>query len=227
MTLGAGERFFGLGLGVQQVRQNARETDRRMHSNIKLGVIESVDYENAKAKVQLANNHVTGPLNWLEHNAYGDKSWNPPKVGEQVVILSESGNLANAVILKGIYQNNHRVTEFEDGNVEQIEFTDSTKIKYNKSNKKLSADVNDAGSIAFTVGNSNINITDGSIVLSSNGVTLTIDSGGVHADGAILENTGNVADFQGTMLEMRTVYNSHNHPGDSGGTTGATSAPMT
>ena len=41
-----------------------------------------------------------------------------------------------------------------------------------------------------------------------------------------LNVTGNVSDANGSMQEMRDTYNSHTHPGDSGGTTGATSQTM-
>ena len=38
---------------------------------------------------------------------------------------------------------------------------------------------------------------------------------------------GNVSDANGSMQEIRDTYNSHTHPGDSGGTTGTPNTPMT
>lgn len=62
--------------------------------------------------------------------------------------------------------------------------------------------------------------------------TLTADcphthvTGSMVVDGALLSNTS-VADPLGTMQEMRDTYNSHTHPGDSGGTTSDPNQPMT
>jgi len=42
-----------------------------------------------------------------------------------------------------------------------------------------------------------------------------------------IESESDIIDQDGSMGEMRTTYNSHTHPGDSGGTTGAPNQPMT
>ena len=45
----------------------------------------------------------TGWLPWLALRAGADVDWDPPTVNEQVLLLSPSGQLANAVVITGIY----------------------------------------------------------------------------------------------------------------------------
>lgn len=62
------------------------ELDRRLTQLIRLGTIAEVDVEYAKVKVKLGENQ-TGWRPWLT-TAGRLKTWNPPVVGEQVVVLS-------------------------------------------------------------------------------------------------------------------------------------------
>jgi phage baseplate assembly protein V len=80
------------------------ELDRRSSNLIRLGAIEEADYLNAKVKVRVGD-LVTAWLPWLTQRAGGNVSWHAPEVGEQVMILSPSGELNQGVVLMAIYQN--------------------------------------------------------------------------------------------------------------------------
>ena len=209
----------------------SRDSSRRFHNAIHVGVITEVDYANAKARVQITNNYITGLLKWAQVNSHLDVEWNPPVVGEQVLVLCVSGRLENGFIVRGIYAKND-IPEGLDEKTHQLLYRDGTKIKYNLDSKRLEADINQNGSFLVKVGNSTITVNSDSITLVAGGVTATLNSSGFTVDNDIISTTNvrasnNVQDILGTMQEMRSRYNSHSHPGDSGGTTGAASPTMT
>jgi phage baseplate assembly protein V len=82
------------------------EHDRRLSNMIRLGTIAQADYANARVRVQ-AGDILTGWMPWQTSRAGGDISWHAPEVGEQVVVLSPSGELNQGVVLTGVYQNAH------------------------------------------------------------------------------------------------------------------------
>lgn len=78
------------------------ELERRLENVVRIGTIVTPDYAGATATVQIGGN-VTAPRPWLTLRAGGDRSWWAPEAGEQVVLFSPSGDLAQAVILPAIY----------------------------------------------------------------------------------------------------------------------------
>jgi phage baseplate assembly protein V len=79
------------------------ELDRRLSNLIRYGAIVQTDYVNAKVRVQ-AGDILTGWLPWLTQRAGGNLSWHAPEAGEQVIILSPSGELNQGVVLAGLFQ---------------------------------------------------------------------------------------------------------------------------
>lgn len=70
---------------------------------VRLGVIETVDLASATATVRLGD--VTTPaLPWTEW-AGAFRTWSPPSVGEQVIVISPEADIAGAIILRGLYSN--------------------------------------------------------------------------------------------------------------------------
>ncbi len=78
------------------------ELERRIENVVRVGTIVSADYGAATATVRIAGN-VTAPRPWLTLRAGGDRSWWAPETGEQVMLFSPSGDLAQSVILPAIY----------------------------------------------------------------------------------------------------------------------------
>ncbi len=82
----------------------ARLTDaeRRIANVIRIGTVWTADYAAATARVRIGD-IVTAPMPWLTTRAGGDRSWWAPEVGEQVLVLAPSGELAQSVVLPSIY----------------------------------------------------------------------------------------------------------------------------
>ena len=77
------------------------ELDRCLTQLIRLGTVAEVDLSKAKVRVKLGEN-LTGWRPWLT-TAGALKVWNPPVVGEQVVVLSPCGDLEQSVVLPSLY----------------------------------------------------------------------------------------------------------------------------
>ncbi len=88
------------------------ELARRLAGVVRLGTVEEADYVRARVRVRYDTDAagepvVTAWLPWLTTRAGGDRSWWAPEAGEQVVLLSPSGELGQAVVLPGVYQRAH------------------------------------------------------------------------------------------------------------------------
>lgn len=73
---------------------------RRLNNIIRVGKVVAVDYNQAKAQVQIGKIK-TAYLPWLIPST---DTWIPIKQGEQVLVLSPNGNISMGVILPALYQ---------------------------------------------------------------------------------------------------------------------------
>ena len=103
------------------------EINRRIDNLIRFGLIAEVDHANAKARVKCGQ-ILTSFLPFLTLRAGTTKTWSPPTVGEQCVILASSGELTTACILVGLYTQN---SPSHSPDVHVIEFEDGARIEYN------------------------------------------------------------------------------------------------
>ncbi len=103
---------------------DSAELARLIENLIRLGTVAEVDY-GRPPRVRVQTGGITTDwLPWIERRAGGTRTWNPPTKGEQVVLLSVSGELRNAVILCSIptddtdvpsHSPDETVTEYPDG----------------------------------------------------------------------------------------------------------------
>ncbi|PZE09703.1 phage baseplate assembly protein V [Pseudomonas sp. 57B-090624] len=75
---------------------------RLIENLIRLGTVAEVDLATARVRIQ-SGRLLTGWLPWLALRAGEDRVWNPPTEGEQVLVLSPSGQTANGVVLCGLF----------------------------------------------------------------------------------------------------------------------------
>lgn len=92
---------MGLPEQLDDMRRRLAQLERRIFSQGRTGVVTEVDAANGLARVQLTEGDppmVTGWLPWVEASAGANRTHNPPSVGQQVEIRSESGDLHDATI---------------------------------------------------------------------------------------------------------------------------------
>lgn len=87
---------------IAELYRRDAERTRRERNRKRTGVVSEVDYEKGLARVKLSQqggkDYLTGWIPWKEVASGGIKSHIPPTVGEQVNVVSESGDLTDAEI---------------------------------------------------------------------------------------------------------------------------------
>lgn len=152
---------------------------KRLSNIIRIGTIFEIHYQTAKARVKIGELE-TDFLSWANANSGSNNSWNPPEIDEQVIVLSPSGDLSQAVILPSLYKNN---ASDSDQNVKSIIYQDGSKISFNLASGTLDLDLK--GDVTIKVlGNANIEGGNINIKGSSN-ITLdgNVDLGGSGGQG--------------------------------------------
>lgn len=81
---------------------NIADLARLIENLVRLGTIEAVQMRPPRVKVK-SGNIVTAWLPWLSLRAGADREWDPPTEGEQVVLLSPSGLLAQGIAITGLF----------------------------------------------------------------------------------------------------------------------------
>ena len=118
---------------------------RRLANIIRIGVIFEIDFEAAKARVKIGDLE-TNWLPWVNSNSGNNNSWNPPEMDEQVIILSPSGELNQAVILPSLYKNN---ASSNLSNIQSVTYKDGSKVIFDHDAGDLTLDLQ--GSITLDI----------------------------------------------------------------------------
>lgn len=120
-----------------------------------IGVV--CDVKENKASVKLDNELTTDYLDVVQHSSNANSiSFQPIKIGEQVLVIAVNDDVNSGVILRGIYQNKHKLEPSDTK--EYVEFSDGTCISYDTANSTL--DIN----VAKTI---NINCVDCNVKANS------------------------------------------------------------
>lgn len=110
---------------------------------IRLGTIASVDLAAGLCTVRYGDpddtedSAETPPIRWLAPRAGETRTWSPPSVGEQVILLVPDGQLAAAVALPGIAQD--AFPPAGDSLEEVLLFNDGARIAYDPDSHALNA----------------------------------------------------------------------------------------
>jgi phage baseplate assembly protein V len=147
---------------------NIAEITRLLENIVRFGTIEAVQMQPPRVKVK-SGNIATTWLPWLNLRAGADREWDPPTIGEQVVLLSPSGNLAQGVVLTGLFSDLIPANGDREG-LHRRTYRDGAVIEYDSIAKHLratlpgTAEINATGDITITSG--------GKITLSAAGDVL-------------------------------------------------------
>lgn len=218
-----------------------QDLERRLNNLLMVGTILEVDYAAARCRVGVGEIR-TAWLKWFTNRASNDRSWWAPEVGEQVMVLSPSGELATGTVLPAIYQSahpapgnlaTHRIDDYGDG----------TRVTYDRETSVLTIDcvgdivINNAKSITINTG-ATLDITaGGSATLTAPDVTVdspqSTFTGAVTIQGALTYlggmtgsgGSGAAAAVTGKVSVSDDVVAGgvslvkHTHTGDDGGNT--------
>lgn len=180
------------------------DLQRRLANMIRRGRVHSVDFEQVppRVKVDYDQGAVTGWLPWIsgrESNQHRT-DWEPLAIGEQVIILSESGELSAGVVLPSLPDATSPVPSTSpDEHVSRYE--DGTTFIYNRKTHTLSIDVQGDANV-HTTGNLNAQV-DGSAHVEVAQATTVKTEATLHVESAknlniktrtdmVLEASGNI-----------------------------------
>lgn len=114
---------------------------------IRLGTIASVTFTPPRCTVTYGDDEdgeaETPPIRWLMLRAGDTQDWSPPTVGEQVVLLVPDGQIAAAVALLGLVQDDFPAVG--DGLTEVRQYKDGARISYDPEAHALSVTLPDGG----------------------------------------------------------------------------------
>jgi len=177
------------------------ELNRRVSNLIRIGVVEQFDAANAMVRIRIGGTLTTW-LAWLTHRAGDDISWHAPDIGEQVMVLAPSGELSQAVVLKGLYQNSNP-PPVNDPNKHHIRYKDGAVIEYDRATHHLKA-ILPAGATTELVS------TGGLTIEATDGVLINAASGGVRIIGDLevigsIDATENIHSSLNVIADINTV----------------------
>lgn len=126
---------------------NMPELLRLIHNLIRTGVIAEVDHGDPAAsppvppKVRVDIGELTtGWLPWLEQRAGTTKTWCPPTVDEQVLVISPGGDPKAAVVLTGLFRDQNPAPS-DSGDHFHAVMPDGAVIDYHHVEHHLTVDV--------------------------------------------------------------------------------------
>ncbi|MGI0118312.1 phage baseplate assembly protein V [Zooshikella sp. RANM57] len=167
---------------------NIEELIRLVKNLIRPGIIRSVDYDRARARVQM-DKLTTDWLPWLTTRASHDRSWWAPEEDEQVVVLSPCGELAQGFILPTVYQDKYSAPQ-QTPDVSGSYYKDGAQIQYDREQHHYNIYLPEGGTCTLH---------------SPAGINMV---GDVHVEGSI-KATADITDKTRSMAADRDIYNSH------------------
>jgi phage baseplate assembly protein V len=209
------------------------ELERRLSNLVRLGNVTQVDYPKARVRVDIGGN-TTAWLPWISQRAGNDKVWHPPDIGEQVVIISPSGELAAGVVLPGGIYKQDRPANGDKATISRTTYEDGTVSEYDRELHVHSLKIPTKGTAVVRVGDSasteitesqithqfngggKIEITADGVKITSGDTSLNIVSGGIIIKGAITL-TGSLTQFKGALKSNGIALHNHTHGGVTAG----------
>lgn len=119
------------------------EINRILENLIRFGTVAEVQHKPPRVKVATGG-LLTTWIPWAAPRAGADQEWDPPTVDEQVLLLSPSGQLANAVAITGIFSESIKANGDRAG-LHRRTYADGAVIEYDSEAHHLSATLPDGG----------------------------------------------------------------------------------
>ncbi|WP_343358217.1 phage baseplate assembly protein V [Bartonella schoenbuchensis] len=177
-------------------RRDSEITDlkRRVANMVMVGKISHVDHKNARYRVQ-SGNIVSDWIPDTQARAGKTRSYEGRDVGEQVIVLSTSGDLSQGMIIGSIHTDANQAAD--KGNIHTTIYPDGTTIEYDDETSTYSLTIKSEGKFILTIsdgvsmkgegGELEITAPDGIKIISESDMTLKADGN------MTLEAEGNVS----------------------------------
>lgn len=127
------------------------ELARRFENLIRVGTITHINHSAMpRVRVQLGNLN-TGWLQLATLRAGSTKTWNPPTVGEDVLVIAPSGDLESAIAILSINSDQNPAPS-TDQNITRTVFKDGAQHDYNHEEHQYDITLPSTGQFTLTIG---------------------------------------------------------------------------
>jgi len=155
---------------------------RQLANLIRFGTVQAVAGKRVQVKI---GGLLTRPIAWMSTRAGKTKSWSPPDIGEQVVVLSPNGDVGAAVAIGSLFCDAHDIPVEANADTVVMAFRDGAVLLYDQAAHLLKATLPADGRVAVT---------------APGGITLT---GNVTIDGAL--SVAQAATFQQSIHASQAI----------------------
>lgn len=168
--------------------------ERRHADQIKRGTVHEADYEKARVRVLVGDpdddegHLITGWLPMPGARSRNDSEWHPLEVGEGVIVLSESGELQNGVVLPAGFYSDENPAPGDKAGLWRKLFQDGGVVEYDRDSGEFLVDA--IAKATLKVGDATAVVTEDAITLTVGGVTLEVSDGGVAITGGQVTHNG-------------------------------------
>lgn len=195
------------------------ELNRRLANLIATGTVAQVRHNPPRCRVAIGK-RTTEWLAWVEPCAGETSTWNPPAEGEQVVVLSPSGELAAGIVLRGLPSDAHptpsnapaeHVTRYPDGAL--IDYNHATGVLRATGLKTAIVQGSGRATVDFPKAQFTGDVhVKGALVVDK---LLTYNGGmsGRPGSGGRTAITGDIAHSDGRLTSNGVVLDNHGHDG--------------
>ncbi|RLL33732.1 phage baseplate assembly protein V [Acinetobacter cumulans] len=190
------------------------ELHRRLENLIRFGTIKTIHPAKPFTTVTVTIGEITtAKLRFLTLRAGKTKTWDPPTVGEEVVVISPSGVLEMGVAIAGF---NNKENPSPSDNLDQTirVFEDGCVFTYDVSSHHLSAILPPGGTVELTANSGvTVNANGGVTVNANDGLTINAVSGGTTHNGNLTVNGSTVTTGNSTVQGSQLVQGSSHSTG--------------
>lgn len=188
---------------MQTIAMNA-EDQRRLHNIATIGTVTEIDADKALMRLAVGDNE-TDWLNIPTIAAGSISAWRCPSIGEQYLLVSPSGELANAIPVISLYSD-HNPSPSTDPNEIRIRYNDTDFCSIDVVKSQITMHINKITNQAAT-----------SIVLDTPNTTLT---GNLQVNGSINCSESITAANEVTASGVKLTTHTHGGVESGGSSTG-------
>lgn len=159
----------------------------RLANLIRFGLIAEIDLTAtpARARIEIEDDWVSDWLPVFQVHAGRVSSWSAPVKGEQVVILSPSGEMAAGAALRGLNFDGRPAPSDEDRKTILASWEDGAADTYDEAAKTRTITVPAGGKLRLVAGAVVVRIDNDRIAIEAEGKLITIKGETITLDGAV------------------------------------------
>jgi phage baseplate assembly protein V len=181
------------------------DLQKRLANTIKRGRVNSVDFESIPplVKVEIEENVIT---NWMPFvtgraSAAGVSDWQPLAVNEQVIMICDSGDFNNGVVIASLPDQTNPPPD-KNPNLHVTKYSDGTIVSYDTEAHLMTAVIAEEGNVNLTC----TKLTVTGAIHATEDITTAANMTAVDITGS-----GEVSDKTRSMSGDRGIYNKHKH----------------